>query len=49
MKKIIFGIFMLVAMVFTLSACSGKKAYEFINKESEIRTIEIVKLCEYDH
>ena len=39
---------MLVAMVFTLSACSGKKAYEFINKESEIRTIEIVKLCEYD-
>ena len=48
MKKIILGIFVLMVVIFTLSACSGKKAYEFINEESEISTIEIVKLCEYD-
>ena len=48
MKKIILGIFVLMVVFFTLSACSGKKAYEFINEESEISTIEIVKLCEYD-
>lgn len=48
MKKIIFGISVLMVVVFTLSACSGKKTYEFINEESEMSTIEIVKLCEYD-
>ena len=36
MKKIILGIFVLMVVIFTLSACSGKKAYEFINEESEI-------------
>ncbi len=48
MKKIFFGISLLIVVVFTLSACNVKKTYEFINEESEISTIEIVKLCEYD-
>ena len=48
MKKLIFVVSILMILICVLSACSGKKAYEFINDESEISTIEIVKLCEYD-
>ena len=47
-KKIIFAISALMVVVLVLSACSGKKAYKFINEESEMSTIEIVRLCEYD-
>ena len=48
-KKIISGISVLMVVVSMLSACNGKKPYEFINEESEMNTIEIVKLCEHDH
>lgn len=48
LKKIIFLVFILMILTGVLSLCSGKKAYEFMNDESEISTIEIVKLCEYD-
>ena len=48
MKKIIFIVSVLIILTCVLSACSGKKAYEFINIESEISSIEIIKLCEYD-
>ena len=47
-RKVIFTIAVLMAVAFTLSACDGKTAYEFINDESEISKIEIVRLCEYD-
>ena len=38
---------MILILVFSLSAC-GKGSYVFLNDESEISTIEIVRLCEYD-
>ncbi|MBR7112627.1 MAG: hypothetical protein IKC75_06905 [Clostridia bacterium] len=48
MKKLTFVVSLLMIFLCVLSACSRKKAYEFINDESEISAIEIVKLCEYD-
>ena len=47
MKKSIIGFTILVFFVCALSACV-KGSYEFLNDESEISTIEIVRLCEYD-
>ena len=46
MKKALV-IIMILILVFSLSAC-GKGSYVFLNDESEISTIEIVRLCEYD-
>ena len=48
MKKLFFVVSILMILICVLSACSGKKAYEFINDESKISNIEIVRLGEYD-
>lgn len=47
MKKSIIGFTILVVFLCALSACV-KGSYEFLNDESEISAIEIVRLCEYD-
>ena len=47
-RKLIIGISALIVIVCILSLCSGKKAYEFLNGESEMIAIEIVKLGVYD-